>query len=150
MEKTTISRRVVLGGAAMAAVAAATGGLGGSASAATDRMPAGPKLAYPRLKDFERLIGTPFGVMSSSVRTTATLISVTQLTMTGLPRNATAGGMRTTGEQFSLIFTGPASSPFPQGTYSLSAKSLGAFDLFLVPVAEPGAQPQYQAIIVSV
>ncbi len=115
MDKTTVSRRAVLGGAAMAAVAAATGGLSGSASAATDRVSAGPKLPYPHLKDFERLIGTPFGVVSGSVRTTTRLVSVTQLTMAGLPRNATAGGMKTTGEQFSLIFSGPASSVLPAG-----------------------------------
>jgi hypothetical protein len=149
MEKTTVSRRAVLGGAAMAAVAAATGGLEGSASATT-LQPAARTASQPRLKDFERLIGTPFSVSNGTVLTSVTLDSVTPTTMTGLPRNATAGGAKTTGEQFSLMFSGPASNSFPQGTYRVSAPGLGTFDLFLVPVGGPDTKQHYQAIIVSI
>ncbi|HEX3459427.1 MAG TPA: hypothetical protein VHT49_00870 [Acidimicrobiales bacterium] len=149
MEKTTVSRRAVLGGTAVAAVAAATGGLAGSASATA--LPAAARTAgQPSLKDFERLLGAPFSVSNGPVLTSVTLDSVTPMTMTGLPRNATAGGVKTTGEQFSLMFSGFASSSFPQDTYRVSARGVGTFDLFIVPVGGPGTKQQYQAIIVNV
>jgi hypothetical protein len=58
--------------------------------------------------------------------------------------------VKTTGEQFSLMFSGFASSSFPQDTYRVSARGVGTFDLFIVPVGGPGTKQQYQAIIVNV
>ncbi|MGO9028966.1 MAG: DUF6916 family protein [Acidimicrobiales bacterium] len=147
MAKRTVTRRGVLGGAAFVAAAAATGALGGlEASIAGAATPTFPQL---RQLQFDRLVGKSFGVRGGATRTSITLASVTPLTMRGLPRNRNPR-VRTTGEQYSLDFTGPTSSSFPQGTYTLSTPGLGSFGLLLVPVGQPDGDQQYQAIIVSV
>src|SRR5665213_4318871 len=117
MDKHTVSRRAVLGGAAAVASATATGLLNGvevsSAGAATTTR-------FPQLREvqFVPLIGTPFGVQGPGVNTSVTLASVTPLAMTGLPKT-TDPKIKTTGEQFSLEFTGSPASVFPQGIYTL-------------------------------
>jgi len=37
--------------------------------------------------------------------------------------------------QFSIVFSGPTEPIFPQAIYGLEHPELGAFDLFLVPIA---------------
>jgi hypothetical protein len=147
MEKRTVTRRGVLGGAAFVAATAATGVFGGPmasmAGAVTTRS------TQLRQSEFDNLVGQTFVARGGATRTSITLTSVTPLTMKGLPPNQNPK-IKTTGEQYSLDFTGPTSSAFPQGTYTLSTPSLGSFGLFLVPVGQPDGRQQYQAIIVSV
>jgi len=50
-------------------------------------------------------------------------------------------------QQFSLIFHGPVDAPPRQGIYQLQHSSLGALDLFLVPVARDATGLAYEAVI---
>lgn len=47
---------------------------------------------------------------------------------------------------FALQFRAPQGAPFTQGTYAIQHRRLGAFDLFLVPIGPPCAQPLYEAV----
>ncbi len=49
-------------------------------------------------------------------------------------------------EQFSLIFRGPVTPHFPQGTYTFEHEKLGALDLFTVPLGPDSAGMSYQVI----
>lgn len=49
-------------------------------------------------------------------------------------------------EQFSLLFIGPRDARFGQGMYKIEHDSLGAFELFLVPVAGNAEGPGYEAV----
>lgn len=48
-------------------------------------------------------------------------------------------------EPFSLLFLGPAEPLLPQRIYRLEHRSLGALDIFLVPVGRDGAAARYEA-----
>ncbi len=48
-------------------------------------------------------------------------------------------------EQFSLLFRGPLDHRLNQGMHRLEHPILGAFDLFLVPVAQTEAGFEYEA-----
>jgi hypothetical protein len=149
MEKHTVSRRAVLGGAAAAAGATAAGlwnGVEVSPAGASAFSQPSPQL---RQAQFVPLIGKPVTVQGAGVHTSVTLTAVRPLAMTGLPRTA-PNKIRTTGQQFSLDFTGSPASAFPQGVYTLSAPTLGSFSLLVVPIGPPSGSRQYQAIIVSV
>ena len=49
-------------------------------------------------------------------------------------------------EQFSLIFQGPATPNYPQGIYPVKHESLGALELFFVPLGPEGSSMRYQVI----
>lgn len=49
------------------------------------------------------------------------------------------------GEQFSLIFAGPADQPLAQQIYPLEHPVMGRLDLFLVPVGEGKTGRLYEA-----
>jgi hypothetical protein len=49
-------------------------------------------------------------------------------------------------EPFSLLFHGPHTPAFRQGTYSLQHEALGTQSLFLVPVGRDAQHTCYQAI----
>ncbi|HYL76329.1 MAG TPA: hypothetical protein VEU96_19110 [Bryobacteraceae bacterium] len=49
-------------------------------------------------------------------------------------------------EQFSLIFRGPLTPHFRQGTYSFVHEKLGAFDLFVVPLGPDSNGMSYQVV----
>lgn len=58
----------------------------------------------------------------------------------------TEGPAHGTFEQFSVMFDAPASTALPQGTYAVQHPSLGAFDLFIVPVGGSKARrAEYEA-----
>src|ERR1043165_6341402 len=48
-------------------------------------------------------------------------------------------------ERFSVYFDGPAEY-LPQRVYSLEHESMGAFELFLVPIAGDGKSFRYEAV----
>ncbi len=47
---------------------------------------------------------------------------------------------------FSLVFEGPAQPLLPQATYGVTHPTLGALDIFLVPVARSPAGIRYEAV----
>lgn len=49
-------------------------------------------------------------------------------------------------EQFSLIFRGDRAKVFPQRLYPIEHDSMGAFDLFLVPVGRDESGTFYEAV----
>jgi len=49
-------------------------------------------------------------------------------------------------EMFSLVFQGPDQSFLPQGNYPIEHDSIGAFDLFIVPVGHDEGGYRYEAI----
>ena len=53
------------------------------------------------------------------------------------------GGKR---EPFSIVFRGPHDSPIGQGTYKIGHDKMGAFDLFLVPIAPDKDGRYYEAV----
>ena len=48
-------------------------------------------------------------------------------------------------ESFSLLFAGPTPA-LPQAIYAVDHPELGAFELFLVPIASPAEVQQYEAV----
>jgi hypothetical protein len=66
---------------------------------------------------------------------------------------ATPGGIMAKGgahaaqyESFSLLFQGSQNRPLQQGTYRFEHSQLGAFDLFIVPIAAEQGVIKYQAV----
>jgi hypothetical protein len=49
-------------------------------------------------------------------------------------------------EQFSLMFQGPGEIFMPQGMYTLTHRTLGTFDLFLVPIGKDDNGFSYEAV----
>jgi hypothetical protein len=63
-----------------------------------------------------------------------------------LSRVDTAGDSGRKGGAFSLIFAAPRGSWLPQGIYPMQHASLGAMEIFLVPVGPLGEGHGYQAV----
>ena len=49
-------------------------------------------------------------------------------------------------ERFSVFFSGPSDYYLPQKTYSLEHDRMGAFDIFLVPIARDEEGYNYEAV----
>ena len=49
-------------------------------------------------------------------------------------------------ERFSVFFRGPGDRMLPQGVYSLEHDQMGAYELFLVPVAKDEKGFRYEAV----
>lgn len=49
-------------------------------------------------------------------------------------------------EPFSIEFVGPSEPLLAQGTYPFSERSLGAFELFIVPIARDERGVRYEAV----
>jgi hypothetical protein len=47
---------------------------------------------------------------------------------------------------FSLLFLGPPSFVLPQATYRFEHETIGAFDLFIVPVGRTAQGVSYEAV----
>lgn len=50
------------------------------------------------------------------------------------------------GGAFALYFAGPPAPILPQATYALRHATLGAIDLFIVPIGQAGEGVRYEAI----
>lgn len=88
------------------------------------------------IEDFTAQVNTSFRVEADSAPTVELeLLSVKDL-------GSTAGH-----DQFSLEFRGPQQPLLPQSIYPLQHEQLGAFDLFLVPIAREQEGLRYEAII---
>jgi uncharacterized protein DUF6916 len=58
----------------------------------------------------------------------------------------TKAGEQTGMERFSAFFKGPSEPSLAQSTYSLQHDRMGAFDVFLVPIARDEQGVRYEAV----
>ncbi|RVV96983.1 hypothetical protein EKE94_15035 [Mesobaculum littorinae] len=87
------------------------------------------------LDDFASLEGDPVTVGWEGGELEARLIEVLPL----------GSGLRR-GGGFSLLFHGPPEPRLTQATYRVEHRTVGAHDMFLVPVARTAAGIQYEAV----
>jgi hypothetical protein len=84
---------------------------------------------------FQPLVGDAFALeVEPGATVEARLTEATGRERPGAPR-----------PPFSLIFTGPAEPLLPQGSRRLEHPSLGAFELFLVPIGRDERGVHYEA-----
>jgi hypothetical protein len=88
----------------------------------------------PALADFRTALDTPFRVQGGEV------LRLVEAEATG----GYAAGMGR--DPFRLAFLGPADPVLPQRTYRLEHGTLGALDIFLVPIASDASGTTYEAI----
>jgi hypothetical protein len=74
---------------------------------------------------FKPLVNERFELVAEDGRVDLELVDVTESATPGADRRA----------QFSIVFSGPPDPILPQAIYRLKHPELGAFDLFLVPIA---------------
>jgi hypothetical protein len=74
---------------------------------------------------FRPLLNERFALVAGDGRVDLELVDVTESPTPGADRRA----------QFSIVFSGPSDPILPQAIYRLEHPELGAFDLFLVPIA---------------
>jgi hypothetical protein len=74
---------------------------------------------------FEPRLHERFELVTDDGRVDLELAEVTESDAPGAKRRA----------QFSIVFSGPTEPIFPQAIYRLEHPELGAFELFLVPIA---------------
>jgi hypothetical protein len=78
------------------------------------------------LDDFEPLVGRTFEVRTGEKKVEIVLLEAIPIgSPSVLPQSS-----------FSLLFRGPLDTVLVQGTYTLEETSLGALEVFLVPVGE--------------
>ena len=58
----------------------------------------------------------------------------------------TSGSKSAQYEAFSLVFQAPVGAPLEQRIYSLEHESMGAFELFLVPIGKSPDGVRYEAV----
>ncbi|MFN7947202.1 MAG: hypothetical protein U0Z53_17750 [Blastocatellia bacterium] len=90
---------------------------------------------YPTREQFAENLHSTFRLQTTDARE----LSLELISLTLLPSAPQQ-------EQYSLIFRGPADTLLSQGTYRLEHDRLGAFDLFLVPIARDQQGVQYEVI----
>ena len=91
--------------------------------------------------DFSGRVGEPFEVTVDDRAPLALVLAESSL-------GTELGGPGPEGQersQFSLTFTGPATTFLPQGTYQLNHAELGELSLFLVPLGPQGDDMRYEA-----
>ena len=85
----------------------------------------------------QALTGADFDVRVAGGTVTVRLDTVTKL----------GEGIRPEGDSFSLVFSGPVSSPFGQGTITLARPTGGeAEQVFVVPIGRAGERMLYEAV----
>lgn len=102
--------------------------------APAERMKGAIHLADLHKETFDAHLGTAFAVKDAGGREVPLALS----SVTGKDDPVL--------EHFSLIFSGPAESYLPQGTYEFAHPGVGRFSIFIVPI---GGSPQgfrYQAV----
>ena len=88
------------------------------------------------IDDFQPFVGTPFAVGDEGQA------GLLELTAAEAAR-ADGGAVRV---GFSLLFRGARASMLPQGVHRILHPTLGAMDIFLVPVGLDAQGMQYEAI----
>lgn len=84
---------------------------------------------------FSGRVGEPFRLDADGSRVDLTLVECTPL--------GGDGGARA---PFSLVFLGGSDEVLPQRIYRFEHDELGAFDLFIVPIARDADGTQYEAV----
>jgi hypothetical protein len=104
-------------------------------------LPEPPRAAGPvQLADADAALFRPHLNTSFSVRSGD--LAPARFVLAKVPERAVTRNV----EQFSLIFHSAPDTALPQGTHSFHHPSLGAFDLFIVPIGAPnGRRTAYQA-----
>lgn len=87
-------------------------------------------------EDFAKHINTEFRINDANTHVTLTLAAV----------NGNAPHAESGWENFSLHFIGREGAPLPQRIYLFDHDSLGALDLFIVPVKQDAEGVHYEAI----
>ena len=97
-----------------------------------------------RIGDISRLVGDEFRLEHADGQKILQLAEAKALSGGDeTPDNATRGRP---GGPFSLVFEGAASEAFQQGSHKIEHETLGAIDVFLVPVGQSGDKITYEAI----
>ena len=91
-------------------------------------------LADLTLASFRPLVGSGFLLKRNNAEVPFELVEATDRTPSGVR-----------GEQFSLVFAGPAEPALPQSMYPLDHDRLGRLEIFLVPVGMEGGLRLYEA-----
>lgn len=86
------------------------------------------------LASFRPLVGSGFLLRRDDLELPLELVEATDRTPSGV-----------SGEQFSLVFAGPAEPALPQSMYPLEHDRLGRLEIFLVPVGMDGGNRNYEA-----
>jgi hypothetical protein len=95
---------------------------------------------FLRRSTFEPLVGSAFTLRApdgARIRARLEVIEDTAAVRRGAPAE----------RAFSLLFRGGSSAAAAQGTYGLSHRHLGAFELFIVPVGRGVHGQTYQAVV---
>jgi hypothetical protein len=90
---------------------------------------------YLTLEAFQKRVGKQFHVVRPGTQPVALELV-----------HVTVGQCSPTHEQFSAVFSGSVAAGLGQGCFRIEQDQLGAFDLFLVPVAREGNQIRYEAV----
>lgn len=136
-----LTRRAFLATSGAAALSIGVMGSPGLVAPRAARLKLGGSESLYSQSTFQAQAGTPFVVHVGAQLVTLTLARVEALSQVNQKGRTLAG------QQFSLLFSGPAPA-FGQLTYAVQHAVLGTFSLFLVPVGAGTAGGQaYQAII---
>ena len=93
--------------------------------------------------DFDPHTGTGFELSADDSR--AIRLTLHEVKSRGKTPSAAGGGPAR--QSFSLLFVASADAPdLPQGVYHLEHASLGALDLFIVPVGPEEGAMRYEAV----
>jgi hypothetical protein len=95
-----------------------------------------PDLTELTLEHFRPLVDQEFGLRAADVELELRLDEA-------VPSGHARPGTR---QPFSLIFTAASSAMLPQGIYQVEHDTLGAMDVFLVPVGLKHSRVEYQAV----
>ena len=87
------------------------------------------------VSDFLRFKNTNFSASVDGGEVPLTLVEAS-----GIGQGTREGGA------FALLWQGPQTPMLPQATYLVSHESLGAHEMFLVPVAQSDSGFQYEAV----
>ena len=99
----------------------------------------------PTLSGFLPQVGTNFRVIRAGQPSVSLLLTEAQGSCSGRPIDPVAEG--SSQHQFSLLFSGPHTSPLGQGTYTFEHRVFGRLALFIVPVLlQSGDRQYYEAI----
>ena len=96
------------------------------------------------LQKFSALVGTKFRVHLAAARQIELELAEAAPGPGGNPAGKTGSWPRQ--ENFSLIFIGPLDLPLPQRIYRFEHDQMGAFDVFIVPIAREAQAMKYQAV----
>ncbi len=102
-------------------------------------MPDAVSLETVTADDFAPHVGSAFDLSLAD----GPALPLTLLSATPLGRDGQTYPKR---RPFSLLFAGPAHVKLPQRIYPLRHDSLGALDIFLVPVRETADERHYEAV----